>query len=94
MAGQAIRALNTVAMVLQFRDRFDFCSSILLGWKRFAINSGIMLQDAAGVATARAVRKVDEAAVIRAVQRGDPKPALGSGVKQQAQYFVIIFPGE
>ncbi len=30
-----------------------------------------MLQDAAGVATARDVRKVDEAAVIRAVQRGD-----------------------
>jgi len=30
-----------------------------------------MLQDAAGAATARAVPKVDEAAVIRAVQRGD-----------------------
>ena len=71
MAGQAIRALNTVAIVLQFRDRFDFCSSILLEWKRFAINSGIMLQDAAGAATARAVAKVDEAAVIRSVQRGD-----------------------
>ena len=30
-----------------------------------------MLQDAAGTASARAVAKVDEAAVIRAVQRGD-----------------------
>src|SRR5258708_1630538 len=67
LAGQA----NTVTTALQLRDRSYFRSSIWFGWKRFAINSGIMLQDAAGAATARAVPKVDEAAVIRAVQRGD-----------------------
>jgi len=44
---------------------------MLLEGKRFEINSGVMLQDAAGAVSARAVAKVDEAAVIRAVQHGD-----------------------
>ena len=43
----------------------------LTGWNRIEINSGVMLQDAAGAVSARAVPKLDEAAVIRAVQRGD-----------------------
>lgn len=42
-----------------------------IGWKRIEKASGTMLQDTAGAASARAVAKVDESAVIRAVQRGD-----------------------
>ena len=42
-----------------------------IGQHKIEINSGIMRHDAAGAVSARAVAKADEAAVIRAVQRGD-----------------------
>jgi len=68
----ACRAAGSSTILARlFRDLFVTAASIFREGTRFEINSGVMLQDAAGAVSARAVAKVDEAAVIRAVQHGD-----------------------